>query len=78
MGEVFDAEDFEGILTSAKRIENPAGDIKGSCRGIWSKSLAIGEKVYGKGMIRISQIDFTQRIVENPTANILFERLINL
>ena len=78
LGEMFEAEGYQQIVTTVKRVEDPNGNVQGSCSGIWSKSLAVGEKPYGKGMIRVSQIDFSQRIVENPTANILFERLIDL
>ena len=77
LGEMFEAEGYQQIVTTVKRVEDPNGNVQGSCSGIWSKSLAVGEKPYGKGMIRVSQIDFSQRFVENPMANILFERLIN-
>lgn len=74
--EVFDAEGFEAILTSVKRVKDPAGNIRGSCRGIWSKALAAAEHRYGDGWIRICQIDMQNRIASNPVAAIILGRLI--
>lgn len=76
--EIFEAEGFEAILTSVRRIEDSLSGIQGSCSGSWSKALAVARRQMGKGWICICQVDLQNRIVTNPVAAILFERLITM
>lgn len=72
--EIFTSEGYTPILTAAKRgvrtKENPTGT--------WIKAFAVAEKELGEGIVRVCQINLQNRIVSNPVANILFERLINM
>ena len=71
----FEAEDFDGILISANR---EGGRIPGEPHGKWRKTFAVAEKRIGRGCLRLSLIDLRQRIVANPTARRLLERLITM
>ncbi len=74
--ESFDAEGFEGILTTKKRVNDPNSKLKGVTSGIWSKTFAAAERKHGNGWIRICQIDLQNRILTNPVATTLLERMI--
>jgi hypothetical protein len=62
----FTAKDFTPIL----------GSGNGPWKTAWHPAIAIGEKVCGKGLVRIAQAKLAGRLKGNPPAEILARRLL--
>lgn len=70
--ETLEAEGYDSILTSAAQDDNEEMvDV-----GKWKVVPAVARRELGKGSITICQIDLQNRIITNPTAKILLERLL--